>query len=82
VQERAILRHGKGGNGAWHVLGTERCALERIDGDVYFRSGSGADLLANEQHRRFVHLAFADHHRAVVRKPAQFAAHGIDGGLV
>jgi hypothetical protein len=57
-------------------------SVERIDGDVHFRSGSGADFLANEQHRRFVHFAFADHHRAVDRKPAQFAAHGIDGGLI
>jgi hypothetical protein len=39
-------------------------------------------FFANEQYRRFVHLAFADHHRAVDRKPAQFAAHGIDGGLI
>ena len=54
----------------------------RIDGDVHFRSGSGADLLANEEHRRFVHFALADHHGAVDRKPAQFAVHGVDGGLI
>ena len=34
------------------------------------------------QHRRLIHLALADHNRAVDRKAAEFAAHGIDGSLV
>ena len=57
-------------------------ALERIDGDIHLRPGSSADLLANEQHRCFVHLAFADHDRALNRKPAQFLAHRIDSRLI
>jgi hypothetical protein len=65
-----------------HVLSAERRALERIDGDIHLRPGSGADLLANEQHRRFVHLAFADHDRALDRKLTQFSAHRIDSRLV
>jgi hypothetical protein len=40
------------------------------------------DLLADEQHRRLIHLALADHNRAVDRKAAEFVAHGIDGSLV
>jgi len=47
-----------------------------------FGPDPGADLLADEQHRRFIHLAFADHDRTVDRQFAQFAAHGIDRGLV
>ena len=42
----------------------------------------GADLLADEQHRRFVALALADHHRAVDRQLVELAPHGIDRGLV
>ena len=42
----------------------------------------GADPLADEQHRRLVHLAFADDDRAVDRKHAQLAPHGVDGGTV
>jgi hypothetical protein len=38
--------------------------------DIDFRPGSGADLLADEQHRRLIHLALADHNRAVDRKAA------------
>ena len=35
-----------------------------VDGDVH-GGPAGADFLADEEHRRFVHLAFADHHGAV-----------------
>ena len=41
-----------------------------------------ADLLADKEHRRFVHLAFADDDGARDGNAAQFAAHGIDRGLV
>ena len=41
-----------------------------------------ADLLADEQHRRFVDLALADHDGAVDRQLVEFAPHGVDGGLV
>ena len=47
-----------------------------------FLAQSGADLLANEQHRRLIHLAFADDDRPVDGKPAQFAAHGVHGCLI
>jgi len=39
-------------------------------------------LFADEQHRRLIHLTLANHHRAVDRKAAEFAAHSIDGSLV
>jgi hypothetical protein len=40
------------------------------------------DLLADEQHRRLVALALADHDGAVDRQLVHLLAHGIDGGLV
>ena len=41
-----------------------------------------ADLLADEQHRRLVALALADHHGAVDRQLVELAPHGVDRGLV
>jgi hypothetical protein len=82
MQKRAVLRQSERGDGARHILGAKRRALQWIDRNIDFRSGSGADLLADEQHRRLIHLALADHNRAIDRKAAEFAAHGIDGGLV
>ncbi len=68
VQQRAALGHGHDGDGAGHVLGAERGALERIDGDVDLGALLVADLLADEQHRRLVALALAD--RARCRRSA------------
>ena len=82
VEQRACLRHGHHGDGAGHVLGAKRRALQRVDGDIDLRTPPGADLLADEQHRRLVALALADHHFAIDRQAVQFAAHGIDGGLI
>ena len=41
-----------------------------------------ADLLADEEHRRLVALALADHDGAVDRQPVELAAHGVDRRLV
>ena len=51
--------------------GAEIGALERIDGDIHLRIKSvpvarrDAHFLADEKHRRFIALAFADHDRPV-----------------
>jgi hypothetical protein len=47
-------------------------------------SGSTAisDLLADEQHRRLVALALADHDGALDRQLVELAPHGVDRGLV
>jgi hypothetical protein len=82
VEERSVLGQSKGCDSTRHILGAQRGALERVDGYVHFRPRSGADFLADEQHRCFIHLAFADHDRSVDRQFAQFAAHGIDRGLI
>ena len=72
----------KRGDGAGHVLGAQRGAFQRIDGNIDFRTAFGADLLADEQHRRFVHLAFADHDGAVDGERRKLAPHGVDGGPI
>src|SRR5947207_1151670 len=54
----------------------------RVDRDVDLGSGLAPDLLADEQHRGFVALALADHHRAVDRQLVELAPHGVDRGLV
>ena len=60
VQQAAPLGDREHGERVRHGLGADRRAFERIDGDVDFRAFAGADLLADVEHRRFVHLAFAD----------------------
>ena len=77
-----LLGYRDRGDGAGHVLGAQRRALQRIDRNVDLEPAFGADLLADEQHRRFVHLAFADHDRAVDRQLVELAPHGVDRGLV
>ena len=82
VQQRAFIGDRKRGDRTGHILGAQHRPLERIDGDIDFRSRLGADLLADEQHRRLVELALADHHRAVNRQLVELAAHRVDRGLV
>src|SRR5262249_50240315 len=45
VEERSVLGQSKGCDSTRHILGAQRRALERVDGDVHFRPRSGADLL-------------------------------------
>ena len=56
--------------------------LERVDGDVDHRRAAVADLLAVEEHRRFVLLALADHDDAVHRDRVEHEAHRVDRGAV
>jgi hypothetical protein len=65
-----------------HVLGAEDGAFQRIDRDVDLGAGFVADLLADEQHRRLVELALADHHRAIDRQLVELAPHCVDRGLI
>ena len=59
----------------------ERGAVDRVDRDVA-RGPAGADLLAVEQHRRFVLLALADDDDALHRHRVEDDAHGVDRGTV
>ena len=82
MQQRAAIGHRHRRDRAGHVLGAQRGAFERIDRDIDLRPGVEPDLLADEQHRRLVALALADHDGAFDRQLVEFAAHRIDGGLV
>ena len=82
VEQRAGLRHRHHRDRARHVLGAQRRAFQRIDGDVDLRARRRAHPLADEQHRRLVALALADDDRAVDGQAVEFAAHRVDGGLV
>ena len=82
VEQRAAFRHRHGGDRARHVLGAQRGAFERIDRDVDLGPVAGADLLADEQHRRLVALALPDHHGADDRQLVHLAPHRVDRGLV
>ena len=64
-------------------------ALERIDGDIhrrvlcgFYRATASADFFADEEHRRFVALAFADHDGAVHADRIHLGAHRFDGRLI
>ena len=81
VQEVAMLGQRHDGERAGAALGGERGAFQRIDGDVH-RRAAGADLLADIQHRRLVHLALADHHGAVDGDGVEGAAHRLHRGAV
>jgi hypothetical protein len=50
--------------------------------DIDFRPGLASDLLADEQHRRLVALALADHHGAVDRQLVELAPHRVDRRLI
>ena len=69
------------GERAGAALGGERGALQGIDRDVH-RGAAGADLLADVEHRRLVHLALADHHGAGDCDGVERAAHRLDGCAV
>jgi hypothetical protein len=82
VEKAAIIGHRQDGQRVGAPLGGDRRALQRVERDVDLRSLAGPDLLADEQHRRLVALAFADHHRAVDRQAVQRLAHRVDRRLV
>jgi hypothetical protein len=85
VEQAAGLGGGEHGDGAGASGGAEVRALERVDRDVYRLDGVmvlGADLFADEEHRRLVALALADDDRAVDRDRVEAAAHRFDGGAI
>jgi hypothetical protein len=82
MQQAAALGHGDHRQRVGHRLGGQRRAFQRVERDIDLLALAGADLLADEQHRRLVALAFADHHRALHLDAVERAAHGIDRRLV
>ena len=82
VEQRAAFGHRHRGDGARHVLGAQRRAFERIDGDIDPRAVLVPDRLADEQHGRLVSLALSDHDRAVDRELVELPPHGVDCRLI
>jgi len=90
MQQAALVRGCEHGDRVGGAGGAQVRAFERIDGDidlVELAPSPGvlprqADLLADEEHRRFVALAFTDDDRAVDRHRVEFAAHGFDRRLI
>ena len=82
VQQTALLGDGDHRKGVGQILGADGRALERIKGDVDLRPFLGANLLADEQHRRLVPLPLADHHRPINRQAVELLPHGVDGRLI
>ena len=82
VQEPAVLGERQHGERVSAAGGGDGGALERIEGDVDPGTLAGAHLLADEEHRRLVALALADHHGAVDVEAVERAAHGVDRRLV
>ena len=70
-QHRKRIRPGLGGDGG---------AFQGIKRDVDLRAFADPDLFADIQHRRFVTLAFADHHGAVHIERVERLAHRFDRG--
>ena len=81
-EEAAFLRHRQHGERVGAAGCANRRAFQRVEGDIEAGSLAGAHGLADEEHRRLVPLAFADHHRAVDVERVEAAPHGIDGGLI
>ena len=82
MQQRAGFSHCDRGDRPGHVFGAERRAFQGINRNIDFRSVLSADLFADEKHRRFINLALADNDGSVDRQLVEFAAHGIDRGLI
>ncbi len=84
MQQASPLRRRKHGDGTGSAGGAEVRALEGIDGDIHLRRAEAPaaidevgepDFFADEQHRRLVALAFADHDGAVDGHRVELAPH-------
>ncbi len=82
MQQAAALGHREHGERIRHRLGAKRRPFQRIERNVDLRSLAGADLFADEEHRRLIALAFADDDGAVDVEPVQLRAHCVDSRLV
>jgi hypothetical protein len=83
VQKTAAARRGQHRKRIRRAGRAEIRALQRIDRDIHLRQTRVpfrrlADLLADEQHRRLVALAFADDDRSVDRHFVERPSHGLD----
>ena len=88
VQQAAGLARGEDDDGVRFAGGAEVRAFEGIDRDydlgilTGFVLCCGADFLSDEEHRRFVAFAFADHYGAVHVDGVHLRAHRLDSHVV
>ena len=78
VEHRAVVRDRDDRERVVAPGRRERGPVDRVDGDVALRTAAVADVLAVEQHRRFVLLALADHDRAVEVDGGEERPHRVD----
>ena len=82
VEQAATFGDCDDGERVCHRFGGQRGAFKRVERDVDLWAPAGADLLANEKHRRFIAFAFADDDSAFEVAEVQRGAHRVYGGLV
>ena len=84
VEQPAFFGNRQHGQRVGAGLGGDGGAFQWIQRDIDARAGADglAHLFADEQHRRFVALAFTDHHGAIEIQHVERAAHGFHGGSI
>ena len=82
VQHRSAWPHGNHCQCVGHVFGGQRGAFQWIKRDIDARTIAGSHFFADVQHRRFVALAFANHHHTFDVEQVQLFAHGVHCRLV
>ncbi len=82
VEQPALFGDGEDGERVGARLGGDCRAFERVERNVDRGRivAAAADLFADEQHRRFVALAFANNDGAADRQFVERGAHRFDGG--
>jgi hypothetical protein len=82
IEHLSALAGGDHGQGVAPSERRERRPVYGIDGDVRFGRLTRANAFAVVKHRRFVLLAFSDHHDAVHRHGREDESHGVDGRAI
>ena len=86
MQKAALFRECHSRNRIRPALGGDGGTLQRVNGDIHFRPAAGLgvkpDFFADIEHRRLIHLTFADHHRAGDGDGIKGLAHGFHRGAI
>ena len=82
IEHGAARRHAQHADRVRKALGGERGAIDWVNRNVQVGTGAVADLLAIEQHRRFVFLSLSDYHDTVHPNRSEHRAHGVHGSLI
>ena len=82
MQQPTRLGDGHDSARIWAALCHRVRALQRIDGNVQLRSLAPSDALADEEHRRFIALAFSDDDHSVEARVLHGLPHSFDRCLI